>query len=209
MGFALLNTPKRNQSQSVHAIARPYHRHPFFRRLEHFFWLAGGLAACWFVLASLGIISFQVTQAKRLETLQQGSAPMRSLRPGDPFGKISIPRIGLSAMIAEGDDEGTLRHAVGHLPGTGSPWGAGNVALAGRRDTFFHGLNRVGLDDVIVLETPQGTYRYQVVRITVVDPRHVELPGSSESDLTLVTYFHHLGPAPQTYIVQGMRLATQ
>src|ERR1700719_1003624 len=150
------------------ALCRRHHYLRHLRRLEHFFWLAGGLAACWFVLASLGIISFQVTQAKRLETLQQGSAPMRSLRPDDPFGKISIPRIGLSAMIAEGDDEDTLRHAVGHIPGTASPWGAGNVALAGHRDTFFHGLNRVRLDDVILLETPQGTYRYQVVRITVV-----------------------------------------
>src|ERR1700730_3807260 len=193
------------------ANARPCKRHPYLRRLEHFFWLAGGLAAGWFVLASLGIISFQVTQAKRLEALQQSYAPVGSnLQPGDPFGKISIPRIGLSAMIAEGDDESTLRQAVGHIPGTAAPWGAGNVALAGHRDTFFRGLSRVRLDDVIVLETPQGTYRYQVVRITVVDPRHVEFLRTSESDLTLVTCypFHYVGPAPQRYVVQGMRLPT-
>ena len=192
--------------------AVPNHwRHPYFRRLEHFFWLTGGLAAGWFILASLGIISFQVTQAKRLETLEQNNAPMRSLQPGDPFGKISISRIGLSAMIAEGDDERTLRHAVGHIPGTAAPWGAGNVALACHRDTFFRGLTRVRLDDVILLETPKGIYRYQVVRITVVDPRHIEMLRTSESDLTLVTCypFHYMGPAPQRYVVQGMRLPTR
>ena len=163
MGFALLKTLKRNQSQLERATALPYRRHPLFRRLEHFFWLAGGLAAGWFVLASLGIVPFQVTQAKRLETPQQSYSPTRALQPGDPFGKISIPRIGLSSMIAEGDDEATLRNAVGHIPGTADPWGTGNIALAGNRDTFFRSLSRVRLDDVILLETRQGTYHYRVV----------------------------------------------
>jgi sortase A len=206
--FALLKTLKRNQSQLELAAARPYQRHPFFRRLEHFFWIAGALAAGWFVLASLGIVSFQVTEAKRLETLPQGYPPTQALEPGDPFGRISIPRIGLSAIIAEGDDEATLRNAVGHIPGSASPWGTGNVALTGNRDTFFRGLSRLRLDDVILLETPQGTYRYRVVRITVADSRNVEVLRSPESDLTLVTSYpiHYTGSAPQTYIVQGMRL---
>jgi LPXTG-site transpeptidase (sortase) family protein len=208
MGFPLLKTLKRNQSQLELAAARPHRRYPFFRRRQHFFWLAGGLAAGWFVLASLGIISFQVTEAKRLETLPRSYPPTRALEPGDPFGRISIPRIGLSAMIAEGDDEATLRNAVGHIPGSAAPWGTGDVALTGNRDTVFRGLSRVRLDDVILLETPQGIYRYRVVRITVADARNVEVLGSPESDLTLATCypFHYIGPAPQRYIVQGARL---
>jgi LPXTG-site transpeptidase (sortase) family protein len=201
-----LKTLKRNQWQLENATARPYRRHPFFRRLQHFFWLAGGLAAGWFVLASLGIAPFQVTEAKRSETLQQGNAGTRLLQPGDAFGKISIPRIGLSARFAEGDDEA---NAVGHMPGSATPWGGGNVALEVNGDTVLRGLSRVRLDDVILLETPQGTYRYRVIRITVADPRHVEvLRSSSQSDLTLVTCypFHSIGPALQRYIVQGTRL---
>src|SRR5882762_11483756 len=50
------------------ACGRP--RHPFLRRLEYVFWFAGAAAGSWFVLASLGIISFQVTQARRLEKLE-------------------------------------------------------------------------------------------------------------------------------------------
>jgi LPXTG-site transpeptidase (sortase) family protein len=193
-------------------------RHPFLRRLEYIFWFAGAAAGVWFVLASLGIISFQVTQARRLEKLESGlssglgtSAPMGPLQPGDPFGRISIPRIGLSAMVAEGDDDDTLRHAVGHIPGTAAPWGAGNVALAGHRDTFFRGLSRVRLDDVIVLETLRGTFRYRVERITVVGPQQIELLQPSSSDLTLVTCFpfHYVGPAPQRYIVQALRLPAE
>jgi sortase A len=208
MSFALLATLKGDPSQLKHAAARPYRRHSFFRRLEHCFWLAGGLAAGWFVLASLGIVSFQVTEAKRFETLQQGYPPTRALEPGDPFGRISIPRIGLSAMIAEGDDEATLRNAVEHIPRSASPWGTGNVALTGNRDTLFRGLSRVRLDDVILLETRQGTYHYRVVHIMVVDPRHVQMARNFESDLTLVTCYplQYSGSVPQTYIVQGMRL---
>jgi LPXTG-site transpeptidase (sortase) family protein len=185
-------------------------RHPFLRRLEYAFWFAGALAGVWFVLASLGIVSFQVAQARRLEKLESSaaSAPMVTLQSGDPFGRISIPRIGLSAMVAEGDDEDTLRHAVGHIPGTAAPWGAGNVVLAGHRDTFFRGLSRARLDDVIELETLRGTFKYRVERITVVGPQDIEVLRSPEWDLTLVTCFpfHYVGQAPQRYIVQGSRL---
>jgi sortase A len=171
------------------------------------------LAAGWFVLASLGIISFQVTQARRLEKLESSSAsaPVVALRPGEPFGRISIPRIGLSAIIAEGDDDATLRHAVGHIPGTAAPLSAGNVALAGHRDTFFRDLRRVRLDDIIVLQTLRGTYRYRVEHISIVGPEQINLLQPSKSDLTLVTCFpfHYVGPAPQRYVVQGSRIATR
>jgi len=215
--FPQLSAPQAHPPQ---AAARGRPRHPFLRRLEYVFWFAGAAAGGWFVLASLGIISFQVTQARRLEKLESdltsgvgasglgASAPMGPLQPGDPFGRISIPRIGLSAMVAEGDDDDTLRHAVGHIPGTAAPWGAGNVALAGHRDTFFRGLSRVRLDDVIELETLRGTFKYRVERITVVGPQDIQVVQSPQWDLTLVTCFpfHYVGAAPQRYIVQGLRL---
>src|SRR5258708_29545299 len=164
-------------SFSRQAKGRSGRRHPFLRRLEYVFWFAGAAAGIWFVLASLGIISFQVTQARRLEKLESdvasgarasgvgASAPMGPLQPGDPFGRISIPRIGLSAMVAEGDDDDTLRHAVGHIPGTAAPWGAGNVALAGDRDTFFPGLGRRGPGGGVEAGTPRRTFQYRGGRV--------------------------------------------
>src|SRR5258705_7448646 len=104
-------------SFSRQAKGRSGRRHPFLRRLEYVFWFAGAAAGVWFVLASLGIISFQVTQARRLEKLESdiaagagpsgrgASAPMGPLQPGGPFGGVSIPRLGLSAMGAEGGDD--------------------------------------------------------------------------------------------------------
>jgi sortase A len=175
------------------------------------------LALGWFVLAHLSTWRFQQSQAARLETLQRETLRKEPnkiipLRPGHPFGKISIPRIGLSAMIAEGVDDATLRHAVGHFPRSATPDRAGTVALAGHRDTFFRGLARVRLNDLIELETPSGKYQYQVIRTAVVGPEHVELvQRSSESDLTLVTCFpfYYVGPAPQRFVVQALRLTSQ
>ena len=36
-------------------------------------------------------------------------------------GRLSIPRIGLSAMVLEGDHARTLRVGLGHIPGTAEP----------------------------------------------------------------------------------------
>jgi hypothetical protein len=64
----------------------------------------------------------------------------------------------------------------------------------------------------IELETPSGKYQYRVIRTAVVGPKQVELvQRSSESDLTLVTYFpfYYVGPAPQRFVVQALPLTSQ
>jgi len=192
-------------------------RHPVLRWLECTCWIAGGLSFAVFVVSWLGIFDFQASQAKRFEagveavraTPVQTGQRRTPLRRGDVFGRLAIPRIGLSAMVAEGDDTDTLARAVGHIPGTAAPERIGNVGLAGHRDTFFRGLARIRLKDLIELETPQGKYEYEVVRLSVVDPDQVEvLRSSHKSELTLVTCypFHYIGAAPQRFIVQSLRI---
>jgi sortase A len=152
---------------------------------------------------------FQVSETKRFEVLHRSPATQEAPRPGDPFGKISIPRLGLSAIISEGVDDRTLRHAVGHFPESSTPERDGNVALAGHRDTFFRDLAHIRVDDVVTLETLHGKYQYQVMRTEVVSPQHTELvQSSSKADLTLVTCFpfRYIGQAPQRFIVQATRI---
>jgi sortase (surface protein transpeptidase) len=52
------------------------------------------------------------------------SSPMPK---GGVLGRIEIPRLGIRAMIAEGSDDRTLRHAVGHLVWTALPGRAGTA----------------------------------------------------------------------------------
>jgi len=76
---------------------------------------------------------------------------------GSIVGRIEIPRIGLKAVILEGVSPRTLALAVGHVPGTALPGTAGNVGIAGHRDTFFRGLRGVQAGDAIVLTTLSGS----------------------------------------------------
>jgi sortase A len=182
----------------------------FVRCTECAFWCAGVLAISYFVFISTSTELSQLHQAKRLQVLQAASStPQQKL--GDPLGRISIPRIGLSAIVEEGVDDSTLRRAVGHFPDSHSPGEDGTVALAGHRDTFFRGLARVRLNDLIVVETIRGTYKYQVVHTYVVEPADMQVIRSSpQSDLTLVTCFpfRYIGPAPQRFIVQSRRVSS-
>jgi len=184
-------------------------KYRLLRCLEYICWVSGLGALLYIGLVWRSSAVFQVQAAKRLETLRQSSGKSRTPEPHDPLGRITIPRIARSAIIQEGVDEQTLRHAVGHFPESSRPELGGTVALAGHRDTFFRGLGQLQRGDLIFLETPEGKYTYEVARISVVGPQHVEVvEPSSGSDLTLVTCFpfHYIGPAPDRFVVQALRL---
>lgn len=127
---------------------------------------------------------------------------------GTLIAQITIPSLGLKAMVDEGVSIGTLRKAVGHIPGTALPGEGGNVALAGHRDTFFRKLKGLKPNDVVVLTTTSGEYRYRVQSTQVVDPSDSRvLIQSGRPSLTLVTCypFHYIGPAPKRFIVKAWR----
>ena len=73
-------------------------------------------------------------------------------------GRLSIPRLHLSAMVREGIRENTLTVALGHIPGTAMPGQNGNIGVAGHRDTIFRGLKDIHDKDLIRLETPEGNF---------------------------------------------------
>ena len=132
------------------------------------------------------------------------------VEPSAPVGRLEIPRIGLSTVVAEGDDENTLEVAVGHLPDTPLPWHEGNSALAGHRDSFFRPLRRIRVGDDIRFATPHGTFRYRVTRHTVVDPDELwVLDASPTAALTLITCypFDFVGSAPRRFVVHAERIA--
>jgi len=86
------------------------------------------------------------------------------------IGKITIPRLGISAIVKEGIAEKTLRLAVGHFPSTALPGQPGNVGLAAHRDSLFRRLKDVQRDDEITFTTLEGKYVYRVISFNVVNP---------------------------------------
>lgn len=122
------------------------------------------------------------------------------------LGRLSIPRLGLSAMVRQGVGDDTLRVALGHIPTTALPGETGNVGIAGHRDTLFRPLRHVHKNDLIVFETRSDKYVYRVQSTRVVGPRDVEvLDSKSSPELTLVTCypFYYVGSAPERFIVEA------
>lgn len=127
-----------------------------------------------------------------------------------PLAVLRIPRIHLEVPVLIGTDEITLNRAVGHIEATALPGESGNVGIAGHRDGFFRGLKDIARGDTIELETLDGTARYVVDKIVIVDPQSIDvLEPTAEDSLTLVTCypFYFVGSAPQRYIVRAVRSA--
>lgn len=128
---------------------------------------------------------------------------------GELIGRIEIPEIGVSAIVQEGVASRILRRGAGRIPGTAFPWEAGNVGIAAHRDSFFRGLKDISKNDTIVLTTVNGTYRYQVDWMQVVQPKDTDVLHDTSGDtLTLVTCypFYYVGSAPKRFIVRAHRI---
>jgi sortase A len=125
---------------------------------------------------------------------------------GESLGRLEVPRLDVSVMVAQGVSGSTLRRAAGHIPGTALPGQLGNVGIAGHRDTFFRPLKDIRKNDTLTLTTLDGTYQYVVDSTQVVSPDDVSvLDPTGRPTLTLVTCypFFYVGSAPQRFIVQA------
>jgi sortase A len=130
-------------------------------------------------------------------------------RRTEPIGRLEIPSVGISTIVAWGTDAATLRRAVGHIDGTALPGEPGNVGLAGHRDTVFRGLRELRPADRIRLVTADGSFEYAVESLRTVEPdRSDVLDPSPHPTLTLVTCypFNFIGPAPLRFIVRARRV---
>lgn len=173
--------------------------------------------ACYFFLA-FGILAmgyagfvfadshaYQALEMKKFKQAGLLSEP-HILAEGDVIGEIQVPRLGLNAIVVQGDSAANLRRAVGHLSKSALPGEWGNVALAGHRDTFFRTLRDIRLGDEIKFKTRERSFEYLVESIEVVAPTDIRvLKSSTGHDLTLLTCFpfHYVGPAPNRFVVRA------
>ena len=173
--------------------------------------------ACYFFLAfgilAMGYVGFVSAYSRVYETIEMKKFKQAGLlsephilAEGDVIGAIQVPRLGLNAIVVQGDSPANLRRAVGHLSKSALPGEWGNVALAGHRDTFFRTLRDIRLGDEIKFKTRERSFEYLVESIEVVAPTDIRvLKSSTGHDLTLLTCFpfHYVGPAPNRFVVRA------
>ena len=151
---------------------------------------------------------FQAQQAALFEKAAKANAAPRAVRVGGLVGMLDVPRLKMTTPVVEGDDDGTLKRAVGHLPDTPLPWEKGNSALAGHRDGLFRPLKDVKIGDEIRFRTTREQLRYRVTKTSIVKPDDVSVlePRATET-LTLITCypFNYVGSAPKRFVVHAER----
>jgi sortase A len=126
-------------------------------------------------------------------------APVAAPPEGEVVGRIGIAKIGVDQFVVEGVNVDDLRKGPGHYPNTQLPGHEGNSAIAGHRTTYgapFGDLDQLANGDEIRLTTVQGSFRYKITEIRVVDPSEVSVldpspdparPGHLLSTVTLTT----------------------
>jgi len=157
------------------------------------------------VASAKGIIAVgHVVRASRKSALSKSPSSIAAI------GRLSVPRLHLSVMVREGIDGNTLQLAVGHIPRTALPGQAGNIGLAGHRDTFFRPLKDVRARDLIQFSSSKGDFKYEVESLMVVEPDNVAvLAPSTKNVLTLVTCypFSYIGTAPKRLVVRARQVS--
>lgn len=120
---------------------------------------------------------------------------MAAPRNGVLWGaQLHVPRWGAdyNVQIAGGVTRpDTLDHGwIGVYPSSAMPGQVGNVTMAAHRTTWgkpFHQLDRLRLDDAIVIETEQGWYTYRFRTLEYVTPSSVDVLDPVPQDPTAST----------------------
>ncbi len=165
-------------------------------------------------VALLGYAGFQygvmIYQQRHLQTVwreQQKTGHGSGDRAEVEYGgltRISIPSIGLSAVIVEGTDTFSLLIGPGHLIGTAQPGESGNSVVSAHRDTFFHRIRKLIPGDHILIERNGRTFTYSVEGFRIVEPNDISVTApTNESRLTLITCdpAYYMGSAPHRLVV--------
>ncbi|HEX6538188.1 MAG TPA: sortase [Candidatus Dormibacteraeota bacterium] len=89
------------------------------------------------------------------------------LAQGEPVARISIPSVGYSGIVTEGDDRGILSSGPGHNSETGYPSEGRDIVIA-NHNGFSFSWSDIKNGAQIVVEMAYGRYTYTVVSRRIV-----------------------------------------
>jgi sortase A len=112
------------------------------------------------------------------------------LAQGAPVAIIQIPKLGVSEVVVEGTDSGSLTLGVGHRRDTVLPGQQGVSILMGRSSSYggpFNALQRLQPGDLIKVVTGQGLQKFEVLGVRNAGDFSLPAVSANESRLVLVT----------------------
>jgi sortase A len=109
--------------------------------------------------------------AERARVTVAAAAYRRTLREGEPVGRMTVPRLGLKAIVVNGTSHDDLTKGPGrelhtHMPGEGEL-----VYVAGHRTTYlapFAHIDKLRRGDRVTFVLPYATFDYEITGHRVV-----------------------------------------
>jgi sortase A len=136
----------------------------------------------------------------------EARAYQRTLKEGDPVGRIKIGRIGLKMVVVQGTDHDTLKKGPGHYIASGLPGEGRLIYIAGHRTTYlapFAYINGIKIGDYVTLEVPYGTFTYRVFRHYVVPASQISILQNHGHEILRLQACHPRFFATHRYIVDA------
>ena len=147
------------------------------------------------------------TGAARADTARDARRFLAGLEAGQAFGRITIPRIDLKAVVVHGTrTREDLSRGPGHYERTAVPGLGRTVGIAGHRTTFgapFRDIDDMRSGDTITLEMPYATFRYRVFEHEIVDSHDWSVIRNRGFDTLVLSACHPRYSADQRWIVYG------
>ena len=128
----------------------------------------------------------------------------RQAKPGEPVGRIRMPRIGVTTVVVAGTTGKALRKGPGHYPSTPLPGVRGTVGIAGHRTTYgapFRKIDKLKKGDRVEVEMPYGSFLYEVERTRIVPPSATYVTKRVSYDRLVLSACHPLYSAEQRIVV--------
>jgi len=157
----------------------------------------------------------QVAQVLLARAWEETRAGGRAVKPWPwadtwPVARLTVPRLGVDEIVLAGGNGQAMAFGPGHLNRSATPGSAGNIVVAGHRDTHFRFLRDLRPGDEILIEAVYGVpHRYRVTETAVVDFRDRRpLAVSVEPTLTLITCYPFdavIPGGPLRYVVRAAK----
>jgi sortase A len=144
------------------------------------------------------------------QVASEARAYRRTLRTGEPVGRLRIGRIGLKMVVVQGTDHESLKKGPGHYVGSDLPGEGHLIYVAGHRTTYlapFAAINDIRVGDYIRFELPYGTFTYRVARHYVVADNAVGVLDDHGKEILRLQACHPRFFATQRYLVDATLVA--
>ena len=144
--------------------------------------------------------------ANKAALAADATAYAKTLKRGDPVGRLKIARIGLNMIVVQGTDESSLKKGPGHYIPSGLPGEGKLIYVAGHRTTYlapFSQINELRAGDLIRFQVPYGTFVYRVTRHYVVADNDLAVLQNHDAEILRLQACHPRFFATHRYIVDA------